>query len=263
MAMVTAALIGADAAVALHRTAGSGNAADAAAAPGSAGTTKPADAVMSPPPSPPPVTPAQADAEHHTAKALLKRAFANALAERSVHAVARFVTKHGTAVYDNRAAVHRGVQHLTIRGGHVTIRVVGSTTYYTGDKRGLIRFFTYPPRIAEIIGHRWVPLIAGNRGYRILTEGVALGSLLHNARVVGPLRMLPARVIDGIDVVGVQGEGAGNGVRKHSTATWWISTGPNPLPVQFDASTANTHLTQHFSDWGKRVRVQRPRAIFG
>jgi hypothetical protein len=263
MAVVTAALLGVDAAVAVHRTAGSADTGNVAAPPGARSDITPAEGVISPAASAPSVSSAAAPAEQHAARALLKQAVANALAKRSVHAVARFVTKRGTALYDNRDALHHGVQHLTIHGGHVRIRVVGSTTYYTGNRRGLIRFFTYPPKIARVIGHRWVPLIAGNRGYRVLTEGVTLGSLLHNARLVGPLRMLPARVIDGIDVVGVQGRGAGGGVPKHSIATWWISSGEHPLPVQLEAANANSQLTQHFSDWGKPVRVKRPHAIFG
>jgi len=246
MAVAVVALIGADAAVAVNRAAG--------------GT----DSVTSPTSTAPTSTsPADAKAVQREAKALLKTAMRNALAQRSVHAVARLVTKHGILHYDNRDALHHGVQHLTIRGGHITIRDVGSTTYYTADKRGLIDFFAYEPSNAGDVGHRWVPLIAGNKGYRVLTNSVTLGSLLHNVRVVAPLRMLPERMIGGINAVGIQGQGAGGGVPKHSIATWWISTGKHPLPVEFDAFNANRSLTQRFSDWGKPVHVKRPHAIFG
>jgi hypothetical protein len=263
MAVAAVALIGADAAVAVSRT-GTTSAVPSPGRPSaSSGVANPAERQLLPSSPLPAQSPDAAKTEHDAARALLKRARANALAQHSVHAVARFATTHGTAVYDNRAALRHGVQHLTIRGGHITIRVLGPTTYYTADRRGLVRFFLYTPKIAAVIGHRWVPLIAGNRGYRILTDSVTLGSLLHNERVVGPLRLLPERVIDGIRAVGIQGKGAGSGVRKNSVATWWVSTGGHPLPVEFDASTASSHLTQHFSDWGKPVHIERPHAIFG
>jgi hypothetical protein len=264
MSVAVVALLGTNAAVAVHRTAGSQGPAAAAASPGTGGVTTPGDPLGSSAPTPTSSSlDAAAKAAQREAKTLLKLAMANALKKRSVHAVARFVTKRGTAVYDNRDALHRGVQHLTIQGGHVVIRVVGSTTYYTGDKRGLVKFFGYGRKVAAVIGPRWVPLIVGNRGYKILTEGVTLGSLLRNQRVVGPLRMLPERVIDGITAVGIQGEGAGGGVRKNSIATWWVSTGKHPLPVEFDATNRHSHLTQRFSEWGEPVHVKRPTAIFG
>ena len=261
MAVVVVALIGADAAVAVHRSARS-DSPTAAAASASTGVTAPDGgfgAAASPPPS---VSPATPGAESKAARALLKAALANALSEGSVHAVAHFAAKHGTAVFDNRDATHHGVQHISIYGGHVTIRVIGATTYYTGDKRGLVNYLTYKPKVAALFHHRWVPLIDGNEGYRILTEGITLASLLHSERLVGALRRLPERVIDGTRVVGIQGRGAGSGVRKHSIATWWVSVGAHSLPVEFDASNANSRLTQSFRNWGKPFRVKRPHAIF-
>jgi hypothetical protein len=261
MAVVVVALIGADAAVAVHRTAHSNTPGTAAVAQPT-GITTPGGG-YDPSSSPQPLaTSAAARVESYAAKALLKSALENALSKGSVHAVARFTTKHGTAIFDNRAATHHGVQHLTIYGGHVTIRVIGSTTYYTGDKRGLVKFLTYKPKVAALFHHRWVPLIDGNKGYRVLTEGVTLASLLSSERLAGPLRRLPERVIDGTTVVGLQGRGAGSGVRKHSIATWWVTTGRHSLPVEFDASNANSRLTQSFTQWGKPIRVKRPKGIF-
>ncbi|HVT63714.1 MAG TPA: hypothetical protein VHD81_01005 [Mycobacteriales bacterium] len=264
IAVATVAVAGAGAAVAVSRTASPKSSLPTVADQSSSGRViATAGGFTTPSLSSATPSPDAATAEQREAKSLLAKARANALARRSVHAVARFVTRHGTAVYDNRDALHHGEQHLTIQGGHITIRVVGSTTYYTGDKRGLVRFFLYTPRIAAAIGRRWVPLIAGNRGYRVLTDGVTLGSLLDNERIVGRLQMLPQRRVDGVRAIGIQGEGAGGGVRKHSVATWWISTGEHPLPVEFDASTTSSQLTQTFTDWGRPVHVKRPHAIFG
>lgn len=263
MAVVAVSLVGTDAAVAVHRTADSGDTSRLPVSSRPLGDLG-SPVGLGPSASPlPPLSPPEAKIESRAARDLLSVAIGNALAKHSVRAIARYTTKRGTAVFDNRTARHHGVQHLRIYGGHVTVRVLGSTTYFTGDKRGLIKYFGYKPKLAILQRDRWVPLIAGNKGYRILTEGVTLSSLLHSERVAGPLRRLPQRVINGVAAVGVQGRGAGDGVRKNSVATWWISTGMNhPLPVEFEASTAHTHLTQTFSEWGKPVHVERPRAIF-
>jgi hypothetical protein len=262
MAVVAVAVVGVDTAVAVHRTAGSTSPLPAAAPPSTSGVAMPLDGIGASPQAQQPLPRAEAKTENHEAKALLEAALANARAKGSVHAVAHFVNQGGNAIFDNHDGRNHGVQRLTIYGGHVTIRVLGPITYYTGDKRGLIKYFGYKPKLAAVESHKWVPLIAGNKGYRILTEGVTLASLLHNQRLAAPLRTLPERTIGGIPVVGVQGRAAGDGLPKHSTATWWVSTGAHPLPVEFDAVSANTRLTQRFSDWGKPVRVKRPHAIF-
>jgi hypothetical protein len=266
LAVVIVALIGADASVAVSRTAGSPDHGPVAVAP-STPTGSPVPDTIVVPVSPPAQhsDPVQRKAESVAAKALLKAALANALAQGSVHAVTRYVSKakhRRTAIFDNHNARRGGVQHLTIYGGHVDIRVVGSSTYYSGDRRGLVKFLLYKPKAAKALGDRWVRLQAGERGYQVLTEGVRLASLLHNERLVGPLRKLPQRVIDGTAAIGIQGRGIGDGVPPHSIATWWITTGPNPLPVEFDAANGKTGLVQTFSDWGKPIRLKPPRRIF-
>jgi hypothetical protein len=262
MAVVAVALVGTDTAVAVHRTAGSADRFPAAAPARSPGVAGGAVDIGASPSARPSLSPAETKTANRQGRALLRTAMSNARAKGSVHAVARFVSERGPAAFDNHAARHHGVQRLSIYGGHVTIRVLGPITYFTGDKRGLVKYFGYKAKLAVLQVHKWVPLIAGNKGYRVLTEGVTLPSMLHNERVVAPLRILPARTIDGVPVVGVQGRAAGRGVRRHSIATWWISTGAHPLPVEFDASNASTRLTQRFSAWGKPVRVKRPHAIF-
>jgi hypothetical protein len=43
----------------------------------------------------------------------------------------------------------------------------------------------------------------------------------------------------------------------------WISSGSNPLPVEYDARDAHLRLSEHFMDWGKPVRVSAPTKVYG
>ncbi|HVT20553.1 MAG TPA: hypothetical protein VHE57_04090 [Mycobacteriales bacterium] len=265
LAVVLVALIATDAAVAVSRTAGPSEQAPVAtrSAPAATATTP---GVAAGPTSTSTAARGKTGkrVRHGAAKALLARAVANALAQGSVHTVARNVSdKVGKSVFDNYDTRTGGTQHITIYGGNLHVRVVGPTTYFTGDKRGLTRFFGFTAAEVAVLDHHWLALREGQAGYKVTTAGITLRSVLHVDRIVGRLRLLPAQVRDGVRVVGVRGRAGGHLYGKHATATMWIDAGAQPLPVRFVVTSPHARSVQTFSEWGKPVRVDPPANVFG
>ncbi len=261
MAAISLLLVGADAAVAVSRHAGSPHSGATAATAVTSPTTSTEPGIAVTPTSPATIGrgPAKTDP-----RALLARAFADALAQGSVHAVARNVSKKtGTAIFDDYDAKTGGIQHISIYGGRVTVRVVGPRTYFTGDKRGLTRYMGFTPDEVAALHHQWLRLVAAQAGYKAVTAGVTLASTLREDRVGAPLRLLPQRTVDGVRAVGVRGRAVGDGAPRHAIATMWISTGNHPLPVEYVARYRRVRLTQTFSDWGKAVPLAAPAKVFG
>ncbi|HWC35382.1 MAG TPA: hypothetical protein VG650_11220 [Mycobacteriales bacterium] len=266
LSVVAVALIGAGVAVAVARTADTSAAPrpSAAASPQPSGSAPPG-AVASPAATAPPRRSlATQPAPSSSAKTLLATVETDALAEKTVHAVARTVSSRiGTAVFDDVDTTSGGVQHISIYGGHVTVRVVGPRTYFKGDKRGLTHYMGFTADEVAVLHHQWLLLRPGQAGYQAVTEGVTLASTLHEDRVVAPLHLLAQRMVNGVPAVGIRGQAAGAGAPRHATATLWVTTGDHPLPVEFVATNHKVRLTQTFNDWGRPIHLAPPANVFG
>jgi hypothetical protein len=191
--------------------------------------------------------------------ATLRAATADAIAAHSVHVDMRNVSKeHGTAVFSQDDGSTSGVQRISIYGGHVTVEVAGSSTWFTGDRPGLLKYMQLTPtQVSQVLGH-WVALSPGQPGYAAVTSGVTLPSVMQNIGIVGPLRRLPATQKAGQRVYGLRGRPADPGFSPGAITTLWITVGPHPMPVEFDAHDAGTSTRARFSHWGERVAVQEP-----
>lgn len=264
LAAAAIALTLADIGVAIGRSASSGS-------PSSAASTPPAIPVSplapaSPPasPAPPrttgPATPTATPAPNSFAGQLAKT-FQLALAQHTVHSVAKNVSKKGTATFDDYDGVQTGEQHIAINGGHVDVRVIGPTTYFTGDAKGLA-IYGFTPQAVQALHGQWLSLVAGQPGYRIITAGVTISSTLKADAITGPLTRKPAKTLDGVKVYGIAGTGSGPGSPRGSHATLWISE-QTGLPVAFDATNRTTTITETFSDWGKPIHVATPADVYG
>ena len=189
----------------------------------------------------------------------LAKTFALALAQGTVHSQARTTSAEGgTTTFDNYDGEQVGEQHIAINGGHLEVRVISSTTYLNGDAKGLAVYGVD----AEQLHGQWLPLVASERGYGSVTAGVTLASALDADKIVGPFSREPDKTISGEQVYGISGHGGGANSPDGSTSTIWIST-VTGLPVEFDATTTTTTITETFSDWGKPVQVATPTNVFG
>lgn len=261
IAAAAVALVGADVGVALSR----GGSSSPSPSSGSGGPV----AVVTPPTEPAtPVSPAPSStasaggAAQQALEQLLASTFAKALAQHSVHSVARDVGKHSTAEFVDDDAQTSGIQRISIYGGHIEIRVVGTTTYFTGDHRGLQKYFNFSDAEIKALNGAWISLVSGQTGYQEVTAGITIASTLDEDLISGHLTREPDKTLDGQRVFGISGIATGTGAPKHAHATLWIGAA-SKLPVEYDAKNTATTLTQTFSDWGKPVRVQAPARVFG
>jgi hypothetical protein len=267
MAVAAVALVGVDGIVAIHRDAGSSHS-TSATAPGSGASPIPGTQVTPTSPGTSPATPGattapSTDESQKTLQAVLVKTYATALLTNSVHSLARDVSKSGgTAVFDDQDATSSGEQRITIHGGHIQIRVVGSTTYFTGDQRGLEKYFQFSKQEIRALNGQWLSLVAGQAGYTDVTAGVTLASTLDEDKIASPLRRETDKTIDGQRAFGISGLASGSGAPKGGHATMWINVSTG-LPVEYDASNGKTQLTQTFTDWGKPIHVETPVKVFG
>lgn len=206
---------------------------------------------------------APAPATHLTLAAALAQAMANGLAENSVHVTARSVTpSHGALLVTQDDAVTGGVQHISAKSiGHVTIRVIGPTTYFTADRRGFIKFFGLTASQALVVRGLWVPVVQGEQGYASLTDGVTLSSTLSQMKLAGRLKRLPEQTRDGQRVYGIRGIATGQGSPPHTISTVWITVGAHPLPVEADESSTKGTSVARLSHWGRPVTMQEPARV--
>lgn len=219
---------------------------------------------VSPPPSPggAGTTPSAPPTPTTKLATELAATFRRAIAQHTVHTVAKNVSKKsGTATFDDYDGVRVGSQHITINGGNVKVRVIGPTTYLNGDAKGLAIYGITPQEVQALHG-QWLPLVAGQAGYRTITAGVTISSTLYADELSGPLTRTPTKTLAGVTVYGISGEGTGPGSPKGSHATLWISK-QTGLPVEFDAANRTTTITETFEDWGKPIHVETPANVYG
>jgi hypothetical protein len=219
--------------------------------------------------SPSPVPPTPVAATHVAApvltplESLLARVSANALAEKSVRTTVTDASgRHRTVTYRDDDAVNGGIQRISSRGGHVVARVVGPTTYFTGNRQGLTKLLGLTSAQASQVRGHWVALTKGQRGYASVTDGITLASSLAESGLKGPLHRLPVRVRHGQRVFGIRGTPTGAGMPRRIRATLWIRVGAHPLPVEFDQRGPHFSTIVRLSRWGRAVQVKAPaRAI--
>lgn len=192
-------------------------------------------------------------------QSLLATALRKALAQHTVHSAAREVSAHGqTTTFDNYDGVSDGTQTIGINGGHLDVRVVGTTTYLNGDAKGLAVYHID----SRTLGGKWLMLVAGQSGYQDITAGVTIGSALQADTISGPLSSEPTKRINGEDAFGITGRGTGANSPHGARATMWISA-TTGLPVEFDAVTRGTTITVTFTDWGTPIHVTAPTNVYG
>jgi hypothetical protein len=201
-------------------------------------------------------------AEPQTARQWLSAALAAAKAEGSVHMDVVDVLKKRTLRYSDDDGPDRGIQRISVSPGmRAEVRVIGSQTYFTANRKAFQNYFGFPSRVAPLIAGHWLLLEPGMPMYKRVTEGVTFRSAMKEAALRGHLRLLPERTIDGVRVVGVRGRVGGPGFQDVASAhaTLWVTAGTHPLPVRYEAQDKSIgRMVVTFTKWGANVDVTRP-----
>jgi hypothetical protein len=180
----------------------------------------------------------------------------------SVHMQVVNRLKGRTLRYSDDDGPDRGTQRISVTPGmRAEVRVIGRQTYFTANRKAFQDYFGFPARVAGIIGGHWLLLEPGMPMYKRVTEGVTFRSAMEEMALKGPLRLVPARSIDGVRVVGIRGLADGpalpSGTRM--TATLWVTATAHPVPVRYDARAKSLgRMVATFSDWGATIDVVPP-----
>jgi hypothetical protein len=155
-----------------------------------------------------------------------------------------------------------GIQRISVAPGmRAEVRVVPGVTYFVANRAALTGYFGFPASLARRVAGKWLVLHPGESGYAQVTEGVTLASTMKEMTIRGPLKLLPARTLHGVKVVGIRGMAAGPTVKRgdHVTATLWVTQSGSHLPVLYRASSRKLGSTSTtFSRWGMHVSVASP-----
>lgn len=184
---------------------------------------------------------------------IFARAKAAALQAGSAHIVG-ITTVSGKQMrvdgYSNRTT---GVQTLTFGPAQAEARVIGHTTYYTGNSSAIHDLMQLPA--ASVPPHGvWYRLSPGDAHYKTISEGVTLASSFEQIKMDGPFTVLPVATHNGVAAVGVRGQ---DHVDSIPVTLWVAATGPS-LPVEYDTAMGAVSMRATFNDWGKAVKVHKP-----
>lgn len=197
-----------------------------------------------------------------TAREWLTAAFASAKAQGSVHMDVVDVLKDRTLRYSDDDGPIGGVQHISLTPGMAAeVRVVGKQTFFTANRAAFQGYFGFPARVAPIVAGHWLLVEPGMPYYEKVTEGVAFTSAMKEVSLKGHLRLLPARVLNGVRVVGLQGRAGGPAFDSGAPvrATLWVTDTSRALPVRYDAREKSLgHMTVTFTRWGDTAAVAPP-----
>jgi hypothetical protein len=190
---------------------------------------------------------------------IVARARAAALQAGAVHVV---VTTHaGSRLVRFTDDSYRtaGIQHVSVGAAHAEVRVIGHTTYFTGNRKAITGFFGMPASSVPPKGV-WYRLTADDQQYKTVTEGVTLASGMNEFDLKGTLTVLPLAKREGVSVVGVRETNTDGSPIKTVTTLWVAATGPT-LPVEYDDSEGPINATVMFSDWGRSGHVAKPARV--
>lgn len=203
-------------------------------------------------------------AEPTTAAQWLSTALAAAKAKGAVHVDVLNKLKGRVGRYSDDDGPGVGVQRITIEPGmHAEVRVMPGVTYFTANRAALTGYFGFAPSVADKAAGRWLVLHPATPGYTQVTEGVTFSSTMKEMTLRGPLKLLAARTLQGVRVMGIRGTAAGPAMKHKAAAiaTLWVTASGAHLPVLYTSSVPKFgSTTTMFSRWGMTVDVVAPTA---
>jgi hypothetical protein len=193
------------------------------------------------------------------AATILARANSAALHKGTVHTDIVLVANRGTSRISEDNGQRMGTQSFTFGKARAAVRVVGSTTYFQGNRAALSDYMGLPASYVPAAG-RWFRLRPGDPAYAVITEGITLSETVTSLKITGPFTVIRGVTKNGIAVVGVRGAPTSKTlVAPGATATVWIAASGAPVFVEYDYQrSAAEYMTVRFSSWGVPLKVRAP-----
>ncbi len=151
-----------------------------------------------------------------------------------------------------------GRQVIDDNGGQMTVLFLGGTAYVEGNAQALHRDLAAPSQDAtELAGH-WLSIPPGNQLFGPVSDAVTLKSDFDQHRLTGPLKEGRQVRIDGVPAIPLTGTLAGAPHHERIAATFYVSAGSQPLPLEFRASGHGVSTQTRWTGWGQTVLLSVP-----
>jgi hypothetical protein len=224
---------------------GGSSGASTASPPSSASpSTAPSPSVI---PSPPPAPTGPNHVAALKPKAALQKVSAAAATQTSVRVAGSVVESGKKLSITVQAGLESGQGELRIGGGHVSLRLVGSTLYFNGDVKGLTGLGVKKAS-ATGAADKW---IGGEATSSPLSPFVSFADLVTS--ILSPNGGVVSgkpKTIHGVRTFALINKS------KKGAGTLYVATTGAALPVQ--AVNAKTHELLKFSDWSAPLSVTAP-----
>jgi hypothetical protein len=228
------------------------------------GQTKASNVTVSSPSQQPPLTtrpntvpPLASGVPAVSAADLLKQANQNAVARGWAHLAVKISGAGHTGTYSSDAGPSAGRQVVDIDQDHATVVFLGATAYIQGNAAAVSDYFGFPVSQVPRLTNQWVSLTPSDSGYAAVTDGVTLASALSEVSLDAPFTLAPTQV-GGQQVIGISGQLSASDNSGTGPGTLYVTTGSQPLPVEFTATTSDAVQTVTFSAWGTPVALSAP-----
>jgi hypothetical protein len=190
---------------------------------------------------------------------MVARAMKDALAEKWAHLTIASTSPGHVALFNQDSGPTTGHQVISVDGSHAEVILVGNVAFIRGDATAVSSFFGLPAADGPRLANKWISLVTTDSGYATVIDAVTLASALSESTLEGPFTTGGATVIAGVRVIAFGGQIAQADAGAAATGTLYLSTGPNPLPVELDETGADgSKGTVTFGAWGVAVPLSAP-----
>jgi hypothetical protein len=151
-----------------------------------------------------------------------------------------------------------GRQVIDDNGGHMTVLVAGGVAYVQGNAKALERDLGAPSHDAVQLVGQWLSIPPTVPAFGSVSAAVTLKSDFSETRLTGSLTTGKVVRIGGTQAIPITGLFPGAPHHERITATLYVSTAGQPLPLEYRASQGGiTHETR-WTDWGRPVPLSAP-----
>jgi hypothetical protein len=191
--------------------------------------------------------------------ALYRQADQDALREGWFHAEENTTEGEASSTISQDSGLSSGHQSVTQSGGHLEVIIVGTALYVKADAAGMTEALGVTSAEAARYANVWISVPPSDGLYASAAEGVTVFSALNEVALSGPISVGAPTEVNGIEVVGLHGEGPGPNGGGTVPETIFVSTGADPLPVEVNETASDgSTLKATFSQWGVPVAIAPP-----
>ena len=192
------------------------------------------------------------------ASQILTSAIASAKKAGSVRVTVHFFSGKTTGELVQDSASASAEQTVAIGQERVSIVLSKGTVYFSGNTKGLVKYFGLTEAVATTLADKWISASSSDAAFPSLAAGLTLSSALKEVSPTGSVMQGKHRTIDGHTTTSISGTGPAGVTR----VTLFVATHGKALPVEAVGSGGTAEKVSGeivtFSRWGESVHVPVP-----